>query len=112
MIDRDDRNAFMDLVDERVLDDFLTQVYGHDAMETVTLDELELTKVELQFLVDAAIDGHNTARNDGDLFQAIMHYRLLQKLIVLDSDIEEMHEEAQEQMQNPLMAMFGGDLGP
>ena len=114
MIDRDDRDAFMDDVDDEVLDDFLSDVFGHDAEDSVDLGELELSFIELQFLADAVIDAHNIARDDGQFIQAMIHYRLLRKLLDMNEELEEVHAEAQERPQNPLEQMFsgGGQFGP
>ena len=108
MIGRDDRDAFMDRIDQQVLDEFLETMYGHEAREIVELDDQEFTLVELQFLVDSAITGHNEARGNGDMFEAMIYYRLLQKLLGVDDRVKEMHDEAQRMSQHPLTALFGG----
>ena len=108
MIDRDDRDMFMEQIDENVLDEFIKNVYGHDAMKDVDLSDVEISTTELVYVIDSLISEHNRQRNNGEFVEAMISFRIMRKLLEVDPEIEEIHKEAQEKKPNPLEMLLRG----
>lgn len=103
-----DFEAFMNAVDDKVMDRWLLQSFGHQAEETLVLDDF--TVVEAVLLHDAVVTFIEEAQDDGDMLRFALGWRLRRKLAESDERIDEWSSERHEpqNLDELLAAMFGG----
>ena len=101
----EDSELFLDMVDEKVLDDFAEQTSGYEIREDVELPNT-ISKYELKSLVGALITAFNAAMNEGELAQAVTIHRLIKTFIAIDDEIHQQYHESQEAPANLLEELF------
>lgn len=102
----EDTELLHEMIDERVMDEWLEKTHGHEAREEIDIDT-SLTKIELTYLVDAIIEARNQAVNNGEFITLLMCYRLLEWTLDMDDEMREEYEEVQQYGPPQIMGILG-----
>lgn len=66
-------------IDEEVMDDFLSDEFGEEAVENQYFDGM-FNDIDLDYMFDSLVDSYISSIQKGDLLESVIRWRMLNKL--------------------------------
>lgn len=115
VIEESDKQEFLSMIDENILDDMMEKLAGEGAVAENNFD-YTYNDFELVMMVQAVDRMYQVKIADGEIIQACIYRRILDEMLIQFPEIKEMMEQnngmtAEEAMQQ-MFGVGGGLQGP